>query len=126
MALARTSGHPFDDCDVKFVNGATVAEYVLHPWPGDAAPFNPGPAIERLSDSQVCGSFSPIANCGAVVVSGPAPAFCRRSSDCIDLGFDGAMRQFLGSSTYDVRLTCGKDLIVGTSGLDSNRQQCAL
>lgn len=123
---ANVSGHPLDDCDVKFVSGTAVAEYVLHPWAGDAAPFNVGPALQHLPDSQVCKTFTDLDACAWVALAGPPPAYCRRSEDCVDMGFDEAMRRFLGSSTYEVRLTCGKDLLLQTSGLDSNRQVCLL
>ncbi len=122
------SGYPLDDCDVKFVSGANVAEYVVHPFPWDAAtPYFPGPPVAHLPDSQVCGSFSPLDDCGLVVVSGPAPpSKCRRSGDCLDMSFGAAMRDYLGSSTYEVQVTCAKDLLVQTRGLDSNTQHCAL
>ena len=121
----NVSGYPLDDCDVKFVSGTNVGEYIVHPFPWDAAtPYFPGPPATHLPDSQVCSSFSPSEDCGVAVVSGPTPSMCRRSGDCIDMSFGVAMRDYLGSSIYEVRVTCAKDLLVHMSGLSSNRQQC--
>jgi hypothetical protein len=117
------TGYDQQDCWVTFSHGNLAAELHLPALPND-----PYASLPPSGDACLNYHYQDQQECE--VIQGPRPSSCARSHGCVRASFDGgfgeALFQYLGSTTYDVRVLCGKDFILQQSGLDAHSQMCAL
>jgi hypothetical protein len=122
IVSARVSPAGFEDleCRLALSNGARRVEYrfqppLNHPDSG----VHPDAGAARDSPTFVCDLGAPTEDCVALG-SAPTATECRRSAKCINLSFYGAevtrLTDYLGSSAFDVEVTCGTFLIFKDRG----------
>lgn len=118
----RTSPAGFDDLECRFAlsNGAQRAEYRFQPpfgHPDSGVHPDAGPA--RNSPTFLCDLGAPTEDCAAVG-NAPPPTAYSRSAKCMNLSFGDAdatrLTDYLGSSTFDVEITCGEFFIFKDRG----------
>jgi len=125
----NVSDHKDADCWITFSHGSIVAEYHLAPFPPPSPELGPASPNPYACANEL---FSTDARESCEVIKGPTPDECFRTADCIEahFGFRGtsapALEQFLGSTTYDVQVMCGNDVIGHATAVKAKSEICAL
>lgn len=117
------SGHESADCSITFSAGSVAAHYHLAARPSAAVDPNACQDPWFLQARQPCD-----------VVDGPTPTNCFRTSlGCLVANFDlfdptasQALATYLGSTTYDVTVSCNGDILVRATSLNARGQICAI